>query len=193
MITSKLIAHRIVVAQSIQLSNRAIDELASILICTELKKGDIFLSEGQISTQMCYVYKGLVRQFYYKKNRDLTEHFSCENQMFICIDSFLRQRPTNLLVEALENTTLYGIPHDPLIKLASEDYEIEQMYRCLLENSLILSQKKMDSLRLENANERYTRLLKENPEIILRAPLSHVASYLFMTPETLSRVRATKQ
>ena len=191
MITSDLIARRIA-TQSIILSDKAIDELASILICTELKKGDLFLKEGQVSDQFCYVYKGLIRQFYYKKNRDLTEHFACENEMFICIDSFLRQQPTHLLVEALENTTLFGIPHDPLLALASEDYEIEQMYRHLLENSLILSQRKMDSLRMESANERYSRMLSESPEIILRAPLSYVASYLFMTPETLSRVRASK-
>ena len=60
-----------------------------------------------------------------------------------------------------------------------------------MENSLILSQNKADSLRFESANERYMRLLKEHPEIVQRAPLSCIASYLQMTPETLSRVRAS--
>ena len=77
--------------------------------------------------------------------------------------------------------------------LCAEDYEIEVMYRRLLENSLILSQRKADFLRFETANERYARLLKEHPEIVQRAPLSHIASYLLMTPETLSRVRANMQ
>ena len=124
---------------------------------------------------------------------ELTEHFASEDNIFICIESFLRQRPANLLVEALENTVLYGIPHDPLLALCAEDYEIEVMYRRLLENSLILSQRKADFLRFETANERYARLLKEHPEIVQRAPLSHIASYLLMTPETLSRVRANMQ
>lgn len=65
-------------------------------------------------------------------------HSASEDNIFICIESFLRQRPANLLVEALENTVLYGIPHDPLLALCAEDYEIEVMYRRLLENSLIL-------------------------------------------------------
>ena len=96
-------------------------------------------------------------------------------------------------MEALENTVLYVIPHDPLLALCAEDFEIEVMYRRLLENSLILSQRKADFLRFETANERYARLLKEHHEIVQRAPLSHIASYLLMTPETLSRVRANMQ
>ncbi len=93
-------------------------------------------------------------------------------------------------MEALENTIIYGIPHDPILKLAEECYEIEKVYRGLLENSLILSQVKMDMFRFESANERYNRLLREQPEIVRRAPLSYIASFLLMTPETLSRVRA---
>ena len=102
----------------------------------------------------------------------------------------MRQKPSHLVVEALENSVIYGIPHDPLLRLASENYEIEKVYRGLLENSLILSQKKMDMFRFESAHERYNRLLKSKPEIIRRAPLSYIASFLLMTPETLSRVRA---
>lgn len=174
-------------------SEEAIDKLASILIRTDLKKNTMFLHEGEICTQIGYVAKGMIRQFYFKNKKDLTEHFACEHSIFICIESFLRQRPAHLMVEALENTVLYGIPHDPLLKLAAEDYEIEVIYRGLLEDSLILSQRKTDSFRFETANERYNRLLKEHPEIIRRAPLSQIASYLLMTPETLSRVRASLQ
>mgnify|MGYP001554203895 FL=1 len=64
-------------------------------------------------------------------------------------------------------------------------------YRKRLESSLILSQKKADSWRFETARERYLRLMADQPEVVQRAPLAHIASYLLMTPETLSRVRAT--
>ena len=105
----------------------------------------------------------------------------------------MRQQPTRLMVEVLENTVIYGIPHDPLLALCAEDYDMEVLYRRLLENSLILSQHKADFFRFETANERYARLLREQPEIVRRAPLSHIASYLLMTPETLSRARANVQ
>lgn len=178
---------------SIPMKEKSIKKLASILIRTELKKGVLFLREGEVSTQLGYIYKGMIRQFYYKNDRELTENFAYENKIFICIESFLRQRPAKLIVETLENTIIYGIPHDPLLALCAEDYDIEQMYRHLLEDSLIFSQHKADSFRFESANERYARLLREHPQIVQRAPLSQIASYLSMTPETLSRVRGSMQ
>ena len=67
--------------------------------------------------------------------------------------------------------------------------EIEKLYRKILEHVAISSQEHADSQRFENATERYERLYREKREIILRAPMVHVASFLQMTPETLSRVR----
>ena len=188
--TALYIAQKLAEQTSVSISKEALDKLASVLVRNEIKKGQNFLSEGEVCTQMGYVYKGLVRQYYYKNGKEMTEHFCCEDGVFICIESFLRQKPSRLVVEALENTVIYGIPHDPILKLAEECYEIEKVYRGLLENSLILSQVKMDMFRFESANERYNRLLREQPEIVKRAPLSYIASFLLMTPETLSRVRA---
>ena len=176
--------------QAVSISKEALEKLASILVRTEIKKGQNFLDEGDDCKQIGFVQKGLVRQYYYKNKKEFTEHFSCEGDVFVCIESFLRQVPSRLIVEALENTVIYGLPHDEVLALGAECYEIEVLYRGLLENSLILSQVKMDMFRMETANERYNRLLREQPEIVKRAPLSHIASYLLMTPETLSRVRA---
>ena len=175
--------------QTVSISKEALEKLASVLVRTEIKKGQNFLDEGDVCKQIGFVQKGLVRQYYYKNKKEFTEHFSCEGDVFICIESFLRQVSSRLIVEALENTVIYGLPHDEVLALGAECYEIEVLYRGLLENSLILSQVKMDMFRMET-NQRYNRLLREQPEIVKRAPLSHIASYLLMTPETLSRVRA---
>ena len=171
------------------LSAEAKEKIASILVRTELKKNTLFRQKGEVQDQMCFIYKGMVRQFYFKNNKDLTEHFAYENSFFFCIESFLRKVPSEILVEAIEPTILYGLPHDRFIELADQSLEIGRFYRFQLEQSLILSQRKMDMVRFETANERYARLLKEQPEIIKRAPLAYIASYLLMTPETLSRVR----
>lgn len=173
------------------ISREAIDKLASILVRIELKKGQRFLDKEEVCRYVGYVEKGIIRQFYYKHDKELTEHFATEDTIFICIESFLRQRPTGLLAEAMDPSVVYGIPHDEILALGKEDYEVETIYRGLLEDSLILSQHKMDSMRFETAVERYQRLLREQPEVIRRAPLSTIASYLLMTPETLSRVRAS--
>lgn len=172
------------------LSTQGITTLANILVPYKVAKGEKLLQEGDVCKSMFYVEKGMVRQFYYKGGRDVTEHFSYEGRIVICIESFLKQNPSRLMVEALEASVVYGIPHDEFLALVETDKEMSRLYRQILEHALISSQEHADSQRFENASERYVRLLKSKPEIILRAPMVHVASFLQMTPETLSRVRS---
>ncbi len=169
---------------------KGIETLASILIPLKVTKGEKLMAAGEVCKYMYFVERGMVRQFYYKNGRDVTEHFSYEGRIVICIESFLKQTPSLLGVEGLENSWLYAIPHDEFLHLVDEDKEMERLYRKILEHALISSQEHADSQRFENASERYLRLLRTKPEIILRAPMVHVASFLQMTPETLSRVRA---
>ncbi len=166
-----------------------IDMLAGILVPMKFQKGDTILKEGNVCNALYFVEKGMVRQYYYKNKKDVTEHFSFEGRIVFCIESLLKQEPSRLIVEALEATTLYAIPYDILLGLMVRNQEMEMLYRKILEHVAISSQEHADSQRFENASERYERLLREKPEIILRAPMVHIASFLQMTPETLSRVR----
>ncbi|MBO4905748.1 MAG: Crp/Fnr family transcriptional regulator [Bacteroidaceae bacterium] len=172
------------------LTPAGIETLASILEPFKVSKNEKLMKEGEVCSYMYYVDRGMVRQFYFKNGRDVTEHFSYEGRIVICIESFLKQTPSRLIVEALENSWLYGIPHHRLLELVETDKEMDRLYRKILEHALISSQEHADSQRFENASERYVRLLNTKPEIVLRAPMVHVASFLQMTPETLSRVRA---
>lgn len=165
-------------------------QLESVLIRKEVSKGEFLLQEGQVSHHIVIVGKGMLRQFYYKNGKDVTEHFSYENCIIMCIESMLKREPSRLMIEALEDSIVYLLPFDKLLLLTETSWEINLFYRKILEYSLIVSQVKADSWRFETAHERYSRLLEMHPEIVKRAPLSHIASYLLMTPETLSRVRA---
>lgn len=153
-------------------------------------KGDQVLKEGDVCKFMYFVYRGLVRQYYFKNNKDLTEHISYEGKMVICLESFLLQQPTHLQVETLEPSTLCGLPYTDLHDLAAMRPEIEVFYRKILERSLLDSQIKADIMRFETAYDRYRRLVTTQPEILKRTPLVYIASFLQMTPETLSRVRS---
>ena len=165
-------------------------QIESILIREEFPKGAIALNEGEVAHEIVFVGKGMLRQYYYKNGKDVTEHFSYEGCILMCIESLLKQEPTHLMAEALEPAVVYMLPYDVLQKLLEQSKEINAFYRKVLEYSLIVSQIKADSWRFETARERYNLLLHHHPEIIKRAPLSHIASYLLMTPETLSRVRS---
>lgn len=172
------------------LSREQIHELADILICRKFKKGERILDEGDVCRSMLYLEKGLTRQFYFKYDKDLTEHIAYEGGVVICLESYLKEEPTRLMIEALEPTIAWDIPKDKIEQLALKDAEIGVWYRKLFEASLIESQVKADTLRFEPAHERYNKLLQLHPEILKRAPLVYIASLLQMTPETLSRVRS---
>ena len=167
-----------------------LDLLESILVPMKFAKGAMVLNEGEVCKNIYYIDKGLLRQFYYKNDKELTEHLGVENTIVMCIESLFREEPTHLLVEALEPTIIYALPKQRLEQVALHNVNIQILYRKILEESLILSQVHADLVRFESAQDRYKKLCKLMSQVVLRAPLVYIASYLQMTPETLSRVRA---
>lgn len=172
------------------MTHEELDTLESILVPKKFAKGEMILKEGDVCENIYYIDKGLVRQFYYKNEKELTEHIGAEGEIFMCIESLFREEPTKLQVEALEPCQLYLIPKHRLEQVALHNVNIQILYRMILEESLIVSQVHADLLRFETAQNRYLRLCKLKPQVVLRAPLVYIASYLQMTPETLSRVRS---
>lgn len=168
-----------------------LDILESILVSQKYAKGEMILKEGEICRQFLYIDKGLVRQFYFKHGKEVTEYLGQEQTIVMCIESLFKEEPTKLQVEALEPTTVYALPKADLERVAMHNVNIQILYRKILEESLIISQIHADLVRFETAQDRYKKLCKLCPQVVLRAPLVYIASYLQMTPETLSRVRAS--
>ena len=104
-------------------------QIESILIREEFPKGAIALNEGEVAHEIVFVGKGMLRQYYYKNGKDVTEHFSYEGCIVMCIESFLKQVPTRLIVETLEPSIIYLFPRDMIQKLARENWEINMFYQ----------------------------------------------------------------
>ena len=173
------------------MTHEELDVLESILVPRKYTKGEMILQEGEVCENIYYVDKGLVRQFYYKNEKELTEHIGADGEIFMCIESLFKEEPTKLQVQAIETSMIYLLPKSQLERVALHNVNIQILYRKILEESLIISQVHADLLRFETAQNRYLRLCKLKPQVVLRAPLVYIASYLQMTPETLSRVRAS--
>ncbi len=166
-----------------------LDVLESILVPMRFVKGEKVLSEDDMCKHIYWIAKGLVRQYYHKDGKELTEYLAVENYIVMSIESLFKEKPTKMQIVALEPTLIYALPKLQLEQVAMRSVNIQILYRKILEESLILSQIHADMLRFESARDRYLKFAKYHPQLVQRAPLVHIASYLQMTPETLSRIR----
>ena len=167
-----------------------LDILESILVPMKFARGEKVVESGDVSDAIYYVERGMVREFYFKNNKSVTEYLAADGTIVMSIESLFREEPSKLVIEALEPTIVYALPKKRLEEVALHNVNIQILYRKILEESLIISQRRADLLRFESAKDRYLKLCKLNPKVIMKAPLVYVASYLQMTPETLSRVRS---
>lgn len=175
---------------NVSLSEKSVNELARIIEKREYNKEHIFFKQGQINRHFYYVQSGMIRQFYYKKGKDVTEHFSHEGDMAVNIESLYHNKPSHLFMETIEESVIYFILFCELEKLCRQYPDISLLYERIIEKLLVISQSKADSWRFETAHERYERFRKDFPEVVKRAPVGYIASYLLMTFESLSRVRS---
>ena len=171
------------------MTHEELDILEEILVPRKYPKGARILDEGEVCQSIYWIVKGLVRQFYFKNKKELTEYMATENTICMSIESLFHETPSHQIIQALEPTILFEIPMRELEAAAIKSVNIQMLYRKILEESLIISQQPADMLRFESAQDRYQKLVKSTPQLVLRAPLVYIASYLQMTPETLSRVR----
>lgn len=174
------------------MTHEELDIMEELIVPMRFRRGEQILKEGDVCRNIYYIHQGLIRQYYYKetkRKKEVTEHIGVERTIFMCIESLFKEEPTRVLVEALEPSIIYALPKVKLEMVALHNVNIQILYRKILEESLILSQIHADLLRFETADERYRKLCKMEPEVVRRTPLVHVASFLQMSPETLSRVR----
>ena len=153
------------------MTHNELDTLESILVPMKYAKGEMILSEGEVCKNIYYIEHGLIRQFYFKNGKEVTEHLGEDHTIFMCIESLFREQPTRLQVEALEQTLVYALPKKRLEEEAMHNVNIQMLYRKILEESLIISQVHADLVRFESAQNRYKKMCELNPQVILRAPL----------------------
>lgn len=178
------------VRQFTSLSAVSQSALVAVLKRLEFAKGHVLVPQDTVCQWVYFIETGLTRTYYYKDGKDVTDWLSAEGQFAVSISSFITQQPDRRIVELLEPSVLWAISHTDLEKLYQQHHEIERLGRLLANHGLLLVQQRFDELHFATALERYRNLMALNPTIVQRVPLGMIASYLGMTAETLSRMRA---
>ncbi|CAD0009288.1 MULTISPECIES: Crp/Fnr family transcriptional regulator [Flavobacterium] len=156
-----------------------------------LKKGETLLQNGEIAKNLHFIAKGILRAFitdqqgnFYNKNLFLENSFAGSKV------SLMLQTPSNFAIEALEDCVLINISYKKYMELINKNDDLKNFYIAHLEKTWIIEKEQREvALVMQNATERYVKLLEKHPEIADRVPLLHIASHLGITPTQLSRIR----
>ncbi len=156
------------------------------------KKKDLLVS-GQVCQYLYFITKGCLRSFYIdSKGVEHIYQIRMDNSWISDIKSFFSKSPSNYNIESLEDSTLLRISYERFEQLLKEFPNLERYFRILFQKAYINALERLNATMWETAMDRYNEMLKENPEIFQRVPLVYIASYLGITPESLSRIRRQK-
>lgn len=158
-----------------------------------LDKPSKIVTEGQYFDKAYYIVKGCARAYYLQDGRDITDWFAFENTFICSINSFFLDIPSQHYIEILEPAVLLEVSRKDIEALSDKHHEIERLFRIITTCTMLQLQERVVSLQFKTAEQKYNSTLSIYPDITQRVPLKHIASYIGITLETLSRIRSPKK
>jgi len=155
-----------------------------------LKKKTLLLRQGEICRFEAYIVKGCIKKYYIDENGDqVVLQFAVEDWWISDIGSFYEQRPSNLFIEALEDTELLTIDFESKEKLFREIPSLERVFRIMMQRAYSVLESRFYATVSHSAESRYLEFVSKYPSLLQRVPQQQIASYLGITPESLSRIK----
>ena len=164
-------------------------KISSFFTPVTLKKGDYFLKTGRHSDRLGFVQTGIIREFVFVDDKEVTKWISTKGYFVVDLSSFVFQQTARWNIQALTDCELYVININDYQKIGQvipRWTELEKLFiaKCFT----VLEDRVLQHLSM-TAEERYNQLFNFNKELFNQVPLQYLASMLGMTPETLSRLR----
>jgi CRP-like cAMP-binding protein len=185
------------ISQQVDMTDEAWADLQSILVPRQLRKKEHFLRQDEHCKYLGFITRGYVRLYYLVDAGgagggvvEVTKDFNFEQQFCGSYASFSLQQPSRFNIVAMEPVSLYLLGRDSLYRLMDKHPAIQKLVRLQMERMFIYKELRETSFLLDSPEQRYRQLLAHMPGILQRVPLKYIASYLGMSPETLSRIRA---
>jgi CRP/FNR family transcriptional regulator, anaerobic regulatory protein len=173
-----------------ELSELCKEHLRKVTKIKKVKKGEILLRPGEVCRHLYFIKKGLLRCFYILREEEITDWFFWEGRTVVSVRSWYTQTVAEDFIQAIEDCELYLISYDDLEYAYQNFLELNYIGRVLTAEYLLIWHSLAQNTRLLDAAERYQLILERQPEMLQRVPLRHLATWLNMTPETLSRIRS---
>lgn len=171
------------------LSQEEIEALEEGMVVIERTKGTYLVKEGQVFSDTFFVLKGCVRQYSLKDGDEKTTNFFTENQWIIPLNELAGAEPLSYNLVCMEDTELVVGNESQAQELFSRFPHFETLARTAMEKTFAEQRKLMLSFQTDTPEERYLNLMRSRPDLLQRVPQYHIASYIGVQPESLSRIR----
>ncbi len=179
------------ITRFIELTDEEKKFFTSLLKIKKLRKKQYLLQEGDISRYEYFVNKGCIRAYSIdEKGQEHIVQFAIEDWWIGDMYSFLTQTPARLTIDALEDSELFCLDSSSLEILFKQVPKFERFFRLLVQNAFIAGQRRIIETMSLTADDRYCSFIEKYPLMEQRLPLKQIASFLGITPESLSRIRS---
>ena len=174
------------------LSPHVVDKLRHCFQEVILPRNEYLVTEGKTCRHLYFLEKGALRGSYILEGKEVTHWFAFAPDFVTSFHSFITQQPAVENIQLLEGSVLWSISKNMLTSLMNEHHEIERIVRTAYEGYYIRLEERFVNAQFKTATERYQQLLTQSPHLLERVSLGHIASYLGISQETLSRIRGKR-
>lgn len=175
--------------QHIELSDDEKLYLSKNIEVRKVPKNEMLLSEGKISKEFFFIFDGSIRLFYNKEGIEKTAFFYTEEMFVSSYESFTKQIPAKHSFQTIEDSIVAVFTFETAYDLLEKHPRFEFLARIMMEEELIIYQDILASFITLSAEERYIKLIESNSDFVQRVPQHQIATFLGVSPETLSRIR----
>lgn len=176
------------IRQFVKLEQTELTQITSAFKPKTLKKGQVILRPGDVCKDLVFVRSGCIRMYYMSGDIEISAWFSLSNTIAMEIQSFITGQPSICYLEAIEPSEIFILPKKNLEILYQMQPKTHELIRKIWEIALVLVIPRFSSLQNDSAGKRYLDLLKQ-PDLLQHIPQKYLASFIGVTPTSLSRIR----
>ncbi|MBK6275759.1 MAG: Crp/Fnr family transcriptional regulator [Saprospirales bacterium] len=176
------------ISEYVQLPADVLNDIVSKFRSKNIKKNELVLMEGETCKDLIFVQNGCLRLYYIQEDVEISVWFALKHSSAIEIYSFISETPSNYFLQAIEETEILYLPKTELNKLYETHPKMQEMMRKFWEDVILHLLQRFTALQRDTAEQRYLDLLNK-PELLQTIPQKYLASFIGVTPTSLSRIK----